>query len=344
MNKNNGIFRELTRDDIFGGKPFAHFGWEGEDAYAFETISDAYFECAKMLLDKMQSKSQSPSVVDGLIYPLFFNYRHSIEIYLKALFFRYGEQTVEARREFLGLGHDLGQLWAKLRPSLNKGKKHVGSSVDLDTLESYIREINKFDSKSMVMRYPIGKDLGTNKKEYRLDFNCLGDRMNEISQLLRQLDKDISNQMTTEATSDELREFLGVFDKYRSEIDDFLSILKLEEQDNKKPKKVTISAIMEKIQNNELSRSSRFLRECEADLLILLDVLFYGGHAQVNWAKDPDQGRKEFVSWCKNNMNSDGLSFGQRPEEGQVNIWDKSSSVLLLCISKAVEILTLGHA
>ena len=125
MNKTDIIIRELSKEELISGKPFSHFGWEGTGAFSFYTISDSYWDSAKILLEKMKQNSNNFAIVDSLVYPLFFNYRHSIEIYLKSLFFKYGEQTESAKSDFLKLGHNLQNLWVKLRSCLNNDKKHV---------------------------------------------------------------------------------------------------------------------------------------------------------------------------------------------------------------------------
>ena len=122
MNTTDVIIREFTKEELITREPFSYFGWEGNGAFSFLTISDGYWECAKMLLERMEKENNNFAIVDSLVYPLFFNYRHSIEIYLKLLFFKYGEQTKQARCKFLELGHDLQNLWANLRPCLNQGK------------------------------------------------------------------------------------------------------------------------------------------------------------------------------------------------------------------------------
>ena len=94
MNKKT-IWREVTEKELLEGKPFSHFGWEGNDAFSFATISDGYWKAAKILLQKMASDSHKIEIIDTLIYPLFFNYRHSIEAFLKALFFSHGNHTDE---------------------------------------------------------------------------------------------------------------------------------------------------------------------------------------------------------------------------------------------------------
>lgn len=345
MNTTDAIIRELTQEEIIARGPFSHFGWEGDGAFSFLTISDGYWESAKMLLERMEKESNNFAIVDSLVYPLFFNYRHSIETYLKLLFFKYGEQTEQARRDFLELGHDLQNLWANLRPYLNKGKKHVGSSINLDAVEHYIKSINGFDPNSMVMRYPIEKDLKANKDhEYRFDFINFGERMNELCSSLRQLDYDLSNQMLEAASLEELNTYLDMIEKYRPQIDSFLSILKTESKEEA-IKTFNVHDFINDLKSHEPSPTYQFLRECEPDLLILLDNLFYGGRTvnsnEIRLSTSIVGRQKEFVRFCYALLDKDGLRFGEKPQEGQINIWGKMSSSLLDGISTALSILNL---
>jgi hypothetical protein len=113
---------ELTTEEQRKENLFSYFGWEDDGTFLFFPISDGYWSAAKILLEKMEESYTDKGLIDTLIYPLFFNYRHSIETYLKELFFEYGEQTNEARKKFLKLGHNLEQLWNKLEPYLSKEK------------------------------------------------------------------------------------------------------------------------------------------------------------------------------------------------------------------------------
>lgn len=345
MNTTDVIIRELTKEELIARGPFSHFGWEGDGAFSFLTISDGYWESAKMLLERMEKESNNFAIVDSLIYPLFFNYRHSIETYLKLLFFKYGEQTEQAKRDFLELGHDLQNLWANLRSYLNKGKKHVGSSINLDAVEHYIKSINGFDPNSMVMRYPIEKDLKANKDhEYRFDFINFGERMNELCSSLRQLDYDLSNQMSETASLEELNTYLDMIEKYRPQIEIFLSILK-DESKEESIKTFNVHDFINDLKSNEPSPTYQFLRECEPDLLILLDNLFYGGRIvnsnEIRLSTSIVGRQKEFVRFCYALLDKDGLRFGEKPQEGQINIWGKMSSSLLDGISTALSILDL---
>ena len=261
------------------------------------------------------------------------------------MFFKYGEQTEQAKRDFLELGHDLQNLWANLRSYLNKGKKHVGSSINLDAVEHYIKSINGFDPNSMVMRYPIEKDLKANKDhEYRFDFINFGERMNELCSSLRQLDYDLSNQMLETASLEELNTYLDMIEKYRPQIDSFLSILKTESKEEA-IKTFNVHDFINDLKNHEPSPTYQFLRECEPDLLILLDNLFYGGRTvnsnEIRLSTSIVGRQKEFVRFCYALLDKDGLRFGEKPQEYQINIWGKMSSSLLDGISTALSILDL---
>ena len=346
MNNNDPIWREVTEKELLERKPFSHFGWEGNDAFSFETISDGYWEAAKIILRDMDSNIQKIEIIDTLIYPLFFNYRHSIETYLKALFFNHGNHTDEEKQIFLKKGHNLQSLWSNLRPTLNAGKKHVGSSVNLIAIEDYIKEINQFDPDSMVMRYPVSKDLKNNKgRQYRIDFMHFGKSMDKLCNNLRLIGYDISNQMDEIATLEEVSNYLEVFTQYKVEIDGFLSLLEKEKEEEFKGFTISFSDSEFLSINEEISQVDKFLQDCASDLLILLNTLFYGGRAvnerSVQLSTSPIRKQEEFIHLCNEISKKDGLSFGTPPQEHQINIKGKQPSALIAGISTSISILTL---
>ena len=296
----------------------------------------------------MDSNIQKIEIIDTLIYPLFFNYRHSIETYLKALFFNHGNHTDEEKQIFLKKGHNLQSLWSNLRPTLNAGKKHVGSSVNLIAIEDYIKEINQFDPDSMVMRYPVSKDLKNNKgRQYRIDFMHFGKSMDKLCNNLRLIGYDISNQMDEIATLEEVSNYLEVFTQYKVEIDGFLSLLEKEKEKEEEFKGFTISFSDSEFLsiNEEISQVDKFLQDCASDLLILLNTLFYGGRAvnerSVQLSTSPIRKQEEFIHLCNEISKKDGLSFGTPPQEHQINIKGKQPSALIAGISTSISILTL---
>lgn len=344
MKTTDVIIRELTPEERHSGMPFSHFGWEGTGAFSFSTISDGYWNGAKVIFKNMKENANNFAIVDSLVYPLFFNYRHSVETYLKLLFFKLGEQTDKAKTEYLEKGHNLQSLWAMLRPYLNKGKKHVGCSIDLNAVEHYINEINKFDSESMVMRYPIEKDLSSNKlSQYHFDYINFASRMDELCSALRQIEYELSNQMTESATFEELNQYIEIYEKYSSQIHEFLELLKMNIA--KEPKPFKVSDFFGNLKNYVAPKYLQFLNECDSDLLILLDNLFYAGRSvreeTVRLSQSIVGKQGEFVKLCYILLSQEGLKFGATPKDSQINIFGKTSSSLLENISTAISILTL---
>lgn len=345
MQNHDVILRELTPEELKSQMPFSHFGWEGSGAFSLFTMSEGYWEGAKLIFEKMKGNPKDFAIVDSLIYPLFFNFRHSIEIYLKLLFFKFGEQKDEARQEFLEIGHNLQSLWVTLRPYLDKGKGHVGCNVNLDAIGHYINEINKFDPDSMMMRYPMDKHLMPNKdSQHHFDYINFGERMNDLCSALRQIDYELSNQMKESATLDELNQYIGMYEKYLSQINEFLELLKLEIA--KEPKPFKASDFFEDLRNYVPPRCLEFLRDADGDLLILLDNLYYAGRSvrdeSVRLSQSMVEKQKEFIKLCYNILSHDGLKFGTTPLDSQINIWGKTSSSLFDNISAAISILTLA--
>jgi len=345
MKTTDTILRELTSEEIISRQPFSHFGWEGAGAFSFLTISEGYWNCAQIIFEKMKENPNDFAMVDSLIYPLFFNYRHSIETYLKLLYFKFGEQTETARRDFIEKGHNLQSLWATLRPFLNKGKKHVGCTVDLNAVEHYINEINKFDPDSMIMRYPIDKDLTPNKDlEHHFDYINFVTRMNDLCEALRQIDYELSNQMDESATLDELTQYIEMYNRYAPQIKEFLELLQMDI--DKEPETFNASEFFSNLRSYVAPKHLQFLKSCDGDLLILLDNLFYAGRSVreqiVRLSKSMVERQKEFVKLCNDLLNKDGLKFGEVPNDSQINIWGKTSSSLFENISLAVSIINLA--
>lgn len=338
------IIRELTLDEIHSGKPFSHFGWEGNGAFSFLTISDGYWEAAKVILQTMESNHHDFSVVDTLVYPFFFNYRHSVETFLKYMYFNIGEKTEEARKDILNQGHSLKQLWNKIRPILIKGRKHVGCTVDIDAIEHYIIEINDYDSNSMFMRYPIDKELIPNKKqEFHFDYIHFGRCMDELCKALRQIDYELSNQIMTTASSEQINEYLNLKDKYQDEIHKFIILLQEDQiNENTDFNHVNLSDFSE---GHNPEKHLVFLENCDSDLLILLDNLFYGGRAvnllEIRLSTSEIERQKEFIGFCYDLLKYDGLKFGITPNNEQINIFGKTASSLLCAITTAISILEL---
>lgn len=344
MQKTYKIIREVTEKELSIHKPFSYFGWEGNGSFSFSSISDAYLEVSKLIYKKMSSENRN-DITDTYIYPLFFNYRHSIETFLKYLYFEYGDKDENARKNYLNKNHDLENLWKTLKPYLATGKKHVGSSVDIGVVESRIKEINKFDSNSMKMRYPINKDLTSNKSVMQFDFIHFANGMNELCESLRQLDSDLSNQCTEFAEHNEVDFYINMIEKYKDKIEEFIQILKSEKQ-SESTSFYTIN--FSDIEFDEVlgkSKREEFLGNCDSDLIVLLCGLFYGGQGKhdkiIKLAKAPCLKKQEFVQYCNKLLKQENLCFGKQiaGDYSQFPICSKEALTLFECIDDARKIL-----
>lgn len=73
------------------------------------------------------------------------------------------------------------------------------------------------------------------------------------------------------------------------------------------------------IENYEPSEKDKFLNDCESDLLILLDNLFYAGQTvnscEIRLPISAVTKQKEFVKLCYQLLDSNKLRFGTEPQE-----------------------------
>lgn len=94
--------------------------------------------------------SADPFARDTMVYPIFFNYRHFIEISLKAFIDEFAEEAnvIVPRKD-----HKLMPLWGAYCTILDE---LIGDSRDTDAdvaVGSIIEEFDKFDPNSFAMRY-----------------------------------------------------------------------------------------------------------------------------------------------------------------------------------------------
>jgi hypothetical protein len=103
--------------------------------------------------------SRDPYARDTMVYPIFFNYRHFIEISLKAFIDEFSEEaSVPVGKK----DHRLMPLWKTYCSIFDV---IIGSNRDTDaeaSVKSVISEFDKFDPNSFAMRYstdPKGKQI-----------------------------------------------------------------------------------------------------------------------------------------------------------------------------------------
>jgi hypothetical protein len=175
-------------DDVHGNVVFNFHGNPVNDLAAFAA---GYHDGAKVLVANMEAKL---GYADYEGYPIFFLYRHALELYLKAIVYRgallcrLASATV-IRVDKLFARHDL----ARLLPPVKEIFDHVGWNwqVEVPGLESWegvsklVRAIDGIDRGSSSFRYPVTSD-GSAPLQRHLVLNAIafGHRMDPLLDIL----------------------------------------------------------------------------------------------------------------------------------------------------------------
>ena len=290
MTKKDILFKfyepeELVNDDI------SYFGWEKEGgiSYAFYHIAEAYKEAAKLIYEKM-SKGDIANK-DMLIYPLCFNHHHCMELYLKTLYIKYSRVDEEELKKFFNTNHNLLKIWEYLKPILEENVNKVGSSVKIDDIENYIKEMHEFDESSMRMRYLISKKLEfNNKKHMWLDFYNFHECMLDFYKLIETIDFDIDNQVSYQAKKEEYDDFLRKYEKAKQSLINFINILEQYEEDKTKNK------------SNDAFSIQNILDKLTDDEGVIIETLYFSGRnvniGIVRLPLSPKDKVEDFVNFC----------------------------------------------
>ncbi|MGX1902729.1 hypothetical protein ACT3HK_15535 [Thermolongibacillus altinsuensis] len=119
-------------------------------------------------------------VVDSIINPALFLYRHSIELCLKAILYKIylnSGMSIDIIKEKLN-GHNLESLWTRVNNEVRANYNFVKGQKEKNELKKIgqlILELHNTDDSSMTFRYPFNKDLedytyGNGKESFGIDF------------------------------------------------------------------------------------------------------------------------------------------------------------------------------
>lgn len=166
----NVLFRVFDKEELREDKseyPGLRYCGYGFNQKAFTVMAYGYKDAAEQLADSQCDLSEKYN--DGLLYPIMFCYRQSVELMLKAsllnLYLRKDKQLHTSERIALGKiikTHKLSAILSDIGNSLNQ--IHCTGLDDLIAkITTYISAIEKIDSESFAMRYPAGKDMYADK-------------------------------------------------------------------------------------------------------------------------------------------------------------------------------------
>ncbi|GLB29626.1 hypothetical protein LAD12857_15490 [Lacrimispora amygdalina] len=180
-------------------KRISYFGWEGIGILGFYNYIEGYIQAADVIYKqfKIAAETGNIAVQDTIGFPLCFNYRQSIELYLKYYYLKYVQISKDDFDLYIKeVGHNLKDSWKRVRPTLEKLLQRQESPIDLAIIDNYINEWSDFDYGSFKMRYPISiKGQPLHKKSVRLDIINLKENMDIFYSLMKEVDITIDNQM-----------------------------------------------------------------------------------------------------------------------------------------------------
>lgn len=158
---------------------FSHFGW-GDVKTQFFGYMEGYKCAADELIDNAINSSDIKTL-DTFIFPICFLYRQYIELAMKYIFLYYsGLEKNEKISMIKDAGHDILKIWRKIKPLILEENSNE-EREDVEVVESYILQFDKFDKSSFTFRYPINKELqGVLSKEMRINLVNLKECIDEL--------------------------------------------------------------------------------------------------------------------------------------------------------------------
>lgn len=161
--------------------------------YAAEALFNEYFSCEAHRMDKL----------DTLIYPMCFIYRQIIELYIKYFYFKYALKEDLDKESFVKrISHKLNKAWIETKPFLAPLLSKINSGIDITIFDEFIDQVDRFDTDSFRMRYPIKKDLSSvHSAAVKLDVVGLHHKMMNFFELFKKMDEEIENVIIDNACS-----------------------------------------------------------------------------------------------------------------------------------------------
>lgn len=148
-----------------------------------------YHLAADILVEKAEDQEV---LARNLIYPIVFNYRHSIELALKWLIAEHGK-IIDVNEIFNT--HNIGEIWPhcrRLTLKFNKG----ADITSLDALEKLILEFSEMDASSFSFRYAkTNKGVEIRIKSNAITLSELKEAVSGIHTMLECIESQIDDAL-----------------------------------------------------------------------------------------------------------------------------------------------------
>ncbi len=153
----------FSRNDVIEKMAFLNWRMESSDVLNLFNLGDGYFLSSQILCDSLILNNQHKAA-DIVIFPIFMNFNHAIELYLKGLILTLNELIGIERK--IDKTHRISQLFNTVKSrvkDLDGQKKSNEFNLDNSNLSEYIQElVQKIDptdrnDKMDFSRYPFTK-------------------------------------------------------------------------------------------------------------------------------------------------------------------------------------------
>lgn len=143
---------------------------EPDDTDRWGYYADGFSDAAQLLVKQLYADAATTILIDGLVYPIVFLYRHAAELYIKHLINSYS--VFIGKPQNAAKDHKLERLWSKLQPLLREAYIKSDGYCGLDEehtpeVAEGILFIHRLDGNATTFRYPTDQDGNASLGEQR---------------------------------------------------------------------------------------------------------------------------------------------------------------------------------
>ncbi len=164
-----------------------------------------YADGYKSAADKLVDQIEGTPLEDRLICPVFFMYRHFIELRLKTLIFGLDNLSSTQITEKELAKHPLTPLWSYVRTHLGSIGGEGNNKELFDLLEARIVELDQLDPDGYSFRYPHNRKFEVMEIPESLGMRNLKQTMNKIHNAFTMIDGGIDAEHERRALDAELK-------------------------------------------------------------------------------------------------------------------------------------------
>lgn len=339
------VFLKQTGEEIdFSPNKIVHLGWYGSGALSILEYAQSYLHSAIVLFEEFKKSEGDYAKLDSLGIPIVFLYRHYCELIIKYLYIKYVRKVKEFTTEedysndikdLLNKGHRITDLWNCTSPIISKLRTKVESTVSLEALGSYFKQISDFDHDSMLMRYPINKELAPLLSgDIKIDIFNLNEKMTHLAEAIQILDGEIDNQIVQNAPISELDNCFQIIKKNSDIYERYISLISDNiEDDNEDDMGHSPFDFLEPNSKfkEDYRKKEEIIKELPDDGLLILEALYYVGRNirqdLINLPKCRDEAMYNILTALLEFIKQEGYNLGEPiSNRDRIDFWNSKSN------------------